>query len=129
MKNESKNIDAYLDEIVKSEPSISLSENFSKDIQKRIVKIVSWEIYWKQFIRFIAGAVLTLLLVIGVLYFVSKEQLIHLYTLVSKHYIHTCFVILITIVIAFYDIVLLNYAFYKYGNHQKRKITKKPSKN
>lgn len=120
MKQKFKNINTYLDTILGAEPTFSLSEDFSKKIEKKIVKIVSWEVYWKQFIRFIAGAILTILMVVGVFYFVSQKQLVAVYNLISKHYLYVLFVVLIAVIIAFYDIVLLNYMFYKYNKNKEK---------
>lgn len=115
MKKKHIKTDDYIEQILKSEPDFTLSSAFEKKLFKRIEKIVSWEAYLKQFMRWVAIGVFTLLVAVVALYFVNKEDLLLFFNFVLQHWAIVLTILFLTFFIAFFDIVLLNYAFYRYG--------------
>ncbi len=107
--------DNYIEQILKSEPDFTLSSAFEKKLFKRIEKIVSWEAYLKQFMRWVAIGVFTLLVAVVALYFINKEDLLLLFNFILQHWAIVLTILFLIFFVAFFDIVLLNYAFYRYG--------------
>ncbi len=86
MKKKHIKTDDYIEQILKSEPDFTLSSAFEKKLFKRIEKIVSWEAYLKQFMRWVAIGVFTLLVAVVALYFVNKEDLLLFFNFVLQHW-------------------------------------------
>ncbi len=118
MKNKRLHTDDYLDLILRSEPNFELSSEFEKKLSQKIEKIVSWETYFKQFFTWIAVGIFSLSVAISILFFAQKDIFTILLSFTTQHYQLVLMVIFLICSVVFFDTVLLNYLFYRYGKKE-----------
>ena len=107
--------DKLLDEVLKTPPAFTLSENFAETVVARAVRRFAWEQYFREFLvylgaclGFVAVTIALAFLFLGADWHAWKNFLLNNYSMIISLNVIGLFVL-------FADKVLLQYFFFKYS--------------
>ncbi len=116
-ENIDRQLDLFLDDVLKTAPDCSLSSAFAEKIKSKVYQTFMWKRYLGEFFMAVLLGVFTVGLGLGILFFIDKDTFFDTIVATLVAYKHILFAILaFAILLFFYNYVLLNFMLVYYKN-------------
>lgn len=114
--NIDKQLDAFLDSVLKAEPKCNLSSEFAENVKSKVYNTFVWKHYLKEFFISYAVGIVVLILAFAILSFTNAAYLENIIAYIITY--KRIFIIALTVsmVLLFYNHILLNFMLYYYKN-------------
>ncbi len=116
-ENIDKQLDLFLDDVLKTAPDATLSSDFAEKIKSKVYQTFAWKHYLGDFFMAVALVVFSIGLGLGVLFFVNDSTYVRSILNIILTYKSILLIVfgLITFLF-FYNYVLLNFMLFYYKN-------------
>ncbi len=106
-----KELDHLIEESFGSEPDFLIPDDFAKKIMNELVRRTQWKADLVEYFNITSFLIFLLTIVAVTYYFVNKDTVIQVITLISRNLLQTIFIFLLVNFIFFADRVLLRFLF------------------